>query len=165
MKPLLIIRHAIALERAEAAAQGLPDSQRALTPKGEERMRRIAATLGKWMPEPATLLSSPYLRTRQTAALLSTQWQQPFRECKALAPGGDPAALLRQLDKLPGPIVLVGHEPDLSELIGLLLGGQARSVVRLKKGGAALLHLEEPLQPGNAELQWLINPKQLLGLD
>ncbi len=162
MKQLLIVRHAIALEREEATAQGLPDSHRPLTRKGEGRMQAIAKQLHTLLPEPASLLCSPYLRTRQTAAILATQWPLFPRDCQALAPGGDAGELLQQLASLPGPVVLVGHEPDLSEFIGLLLCGQARSFVRLKKGGAALLHLEEPIHPGKAELQWQLNPKQLL---
>lgn len=163
MKSLLIVRHAIAYDRLDAAAEGMPDHARPLTNKGEAKMRRIAQRLAELLPKPASLLSSPYLRTRQTASILARQWGVSAEDCADLQPDGNPYLILKSLQNTAGPVVIVGHEPDLSELIGLLLCGQASSLVRLKKGGAALLHLEEPIETGKAQLQWHMNPKQLLG--
>ena len=166
MKQLLLVRHAIALDRDEAMARGISDANRPLTDKGEARMQRIAQVLQQQLPRVGQLLCSPYLRTRQTAAILAEAWQCTLSSCEALQPGSDPQLLLAQLScNSMDPIVLVGHEPDLSELLGLLLCGQPRSFVRMKKGGAALLRLDDKPSPGSAELQWQMNPKQLLGLD
>jgi phosphohistidine phosphatase len=164
MKTLLLVRHAIAQDRDEAAAQGIADPQRPLTDKGAAKMHRISRALHQLLPAPTRLLCSPTLRTRQTAAILSEQWSCATIASDTLAPGGDAMALLDQLNEDPGPIVLVGHEPDLSELMGLLLCARQIGFIRIKKGGAALLELEEPLAPGKAELQWLLSPKQLLAL-
>ena len=163
MIELLIVRHAIALDRDRAIAEGVSDAERPLTGKGEKRMRRIASALAEQFPAPARLLSSPYWRTRQTTAILADCWpHSPIEICPELAPGGDPLALLQHCESIDGPLVLVGHEPDLSELIGLLLGGQTCSFVQLKKGGAACLSLSRPMRPGEATLHWLMTPKQLL---
>ena len=164
MKELLLVRHAIALDRADAAASGLRDADRPLTNKGRGKMQQIALALQEILPAPALLLSSPYLRTRQTATVLAEHWHRPVQANEHLAPGGNLESLLVQLadHRANGLIVLVGHEPDLSEFIGLLLCGKQHSFVRMKKGGAALLRLDEPLRPGCGELQWLMPPKQLL---
>lgn len=164
MKELLIVRHAIAEDRNLSSASGMRDADRQLTDKGSSKMREIARVLHKILPSPGLLLSSPYLRTRQTAILLAELWQTPVEPCEHLAPGGDLEALLVRLadSHSNGLMVVVGHEPDLSELIGLLLCGKQHSFVRMKKGGAALIRLDEPVRPGCGELQWLMNPKQLL---
>lgn len=164
MKTLLLVRHAIAQDRDEAAAQGIADPQRPLTDKGAAKIRSISRALQRLLPSPGVLLYSPYLRTRQTAAILNEQWPCATIQSDTLAPGGDAEALLDLLNKHPGPIVLVGHEPDLSELMGLLLCARQLGFIRIKKGGAALLELDQPVAPGKAELQWLLSPKQLLAL-
>jgi phosphohistidine phosphatase len=170
MIPLLLVRHAIALDRDEAASRGVQDPDRPLTAKGAKKMQAIAAALHTLVPTPALLLSSPFLRTRQTATILGERWDCPVRLEDTLAPGGDILHHLQQLvctqtaTNETRPIVLIGHEPDLSELAGLLLFGEARSAMQLKKGGAALLGIHVPLTPGSAILQWLMTPKSLLAL-
>ncbi len=60
-------------------------------------------------------------------------------------------------------VLLVGHEPTLSDLIGLLMGGREASI-RLRPGSIARLSAPE-LRPGPcAELEWLLTPKQLAAI-
>ena len=57
---------------------------------------------------------------------------------------------------------MVGHEPDLSELVSLLLTARAdAAAIHMKKGGVACLLLEGGVRPGSAQLRWLVTPKIL----
>lgn len=164
MPALLLLRHAIALERSEAAAQGMDDADRPLTQKGQRRMEKAASGIRRMIDRPARVFSSPLLRARQTAQILAAQYSSlPVEIHEALAPGGAHQDLLRLLGQqtADGPLVLVGHEPDLGMLIGLLLCGKPRSLVQLKKGGAALMGFERRIDAASGTLLWLMPPRQL----
>ena len=66
---LYIIRHAIAVD---AGTADFEDSQRPLTDKGRKKMRQIAKGLRSLGVEFDLILSSPYLRTQETAEILET---------------------------------------------------------------------------------------------
>ena len=82
----------------------------------------------------------------------------------ALAPGGQAAILLRQLARekpVPGTILLVGHEPDLSRLISLLVTGGMQLQLDFKKGGLCKLEVEKLRAGKCATLAWLLTPRQM----
>ena len=161
---LLIIRHAIAEDRVVHAQLGRNDDERPLTAKGVERMRQGAAGLRRLVPRVDVLASSPLARAQQTAAIVQDALDAPKPMLRdELAPGAKPAALAEWLAFLPsdGIVAVVGHEPHLSELIGWLTTGEARSTVELKKGAACLLEVGSRPQAGSAVLRWLLTPKQL----
>lgn len=161
---LLVLRHAIALEREQAAAQGLSDGERPLTNKGRRRMEQAAAALGSLYHRPALLLSSPLLRARQSAEILAAHYRNPtLIVSNELAPGQPVQRLLKALQKQQpaGQLVVVGHEPQLSTLIALLLCGETPPFVTLKKSGAALLEFARGIDSGSATLSWLLQPRQL----
>ena len=161
---LLIVRHAIAEEREEFAARCDDDRRRPLTDKGRRRMGLGAAGLHRLLPNLDYLISSPLVRARQTAEILASRYPDAQRlEWPELSPAGEAPQIAERLTKLPADatVALVGHEPDLSELIAWLTAGTTFSSLRLKKGGACLL--VSPNQPaaGTAELLWALDPKQL----
>lgn len=164
MPELLILRHAIAIDRDEAAALGLSDAERPLTDKGQRRMGQIAAGIHRLSERPALILSSPLLRARQTAEILATRYNSCTLDIiEELVPGASLQQLIKVLQKqqLTGPLVVVGHEPDLSSLAGLLLCNSETGFIQLKKGGAALLHFEHRIDSGAGVLQWLLPPRML----
>ena len=59
---------------------------------------------------------------------------------------------------MPDRPILVGHDPDFSDLLGSLTASPG---LRLRKGAFALLDVERPLTPGSAELRWLVPPDLL----
>jgi phosphohistidine phosphatase len=105
------------------------------------------------------VLFSPKVRARQTAEMAAEQWEEPERAVLAvhppLAEGFDAAQALDALAGVgpEGRLLLVGHEPDLSMLIGALTGARAD----LKKGGLAVLRL----QGASGELIALMRPRDL----
>jgi phosphohistidine phosphatase len=156
---LLIIRHAIAVDRA---TPGLPDDQRPLTPDGRRKFREAARGLVQIVRRPDLLLTSPLLRARQTAEIAAAAWGRlKPRDLQALA-DGDFDGLAAALAELPADAlaVVVGHEPHVSDLLGRLLGGAAPERLTFRKGGAALVELPSALNDGG-RLVWYLRPRVL----
>ena len=65
------------------------------------------------------------------------------------------------LKPLPDRVLLVGHEPNLSELISLLVSGDASLNLAMKKGGLCKLSAEALSPRRCATLEWLLTPKQM----
>lgn len=156
---VLLVRHAIAVERGSAGYQD--DRARPLTAAGRERMKEAAKGI-KQLFAPQEILTSPLLRARQTAEILQDAFGVPVIQLDALA-RGDHQATLRQLS---GPdsarSALVGHEPWMSELLSLLLTGAATSVVStFKKGACALVTSAGRPEPGHCTLEWFMQPSAL----
>ena len=156
---LLIIRHAIAVPRG---TPGIPDEDRPLTPEGEEKFREAAKGLAKLVGRPDALLTSPWLRAKQTAAIAAAAWGRlEPEETAALASGSfeDQAAVL---DEYPddATVAVVGHEPWVSELLARLLGTRHDARLEFKKGGAALVDLPGRLA-GGGSLVFYLPPRVL----
>jgi len=120
---LILWRHAEAVDHphGEEGVGGDPlDLERRLTSRGEKQAARMAAWLDRQLPDGARVFASPAQRTVQTAQALGRK----FKPRDELLPGADPAAVLT-LAGWPdgrGPVVIVGHQPTLGQVIGALLG-------------------------------------------
>jgi phosphohistidine phosphatase len=160
---LLIVRHAIAQNRLLHAATNTSDDLRPLTPKGRRRMNEVARGLRRLVPEVEMLATSPLVRAVQTAEILAEEFGGPAPvQMPILAAGSRPTDIVRWLTSCDvALLMLVGHEPDLSQLIGWLTNGTADSFVNLKKGAACLLECSSPPKAGACRLQWLLTPRQL----
>jgi len=111
--------------------------------------------------------TSPLLRARQTSELLagSSHFHGTVRTVASLSPGGDPVQVLRELQQADKEsVALVGHEPDMSELAGMLLTGRSASFAVFKKGGVACIEVDKPGQPLRGVLRWHATPKILRAL-
>jgi phosphohistidine phosphatase len=161
---LYLLRHAIASE--QSARSGFADSKRQLTAEGRQKLRRAAKGMKAFGLDFDVILSSPYLRARQTAEIVAEMFEMPARLqfSEHLKPNGRPAALIQQILKLSGPpdeVLLVGHEPWLSGFLSLLASGGPNCAVAMKKAGLCKL-AADALQPGRcATLEWLLTPRQL----
>ena len=161
---LFLLRHGLAVERGTPGFKD--DSARPLTPKGRRQFRKIAAAMQKMGLRFDLILSSPLLRAKQTAEIVVAELKlkKRLKFSNALAPGGDLTILLRQLDRLkpsPEKVLLVGHEPDLSRLISLLVTGDWQLQLDFKKGGLCNLETENLRAGKCATLAWLLTPKQM----
>lgn len=164
MPQLLIVRHAIAMDRDEAHARLWRDADRPLTDRGRRRMQQAAAGIRMETGPLYRILSSPLRRAQQTAEILAREYPDSHLTLTdGLSPGQSLTALIGELADIPQEctLALVGHEPDLSQLIALLLCSDVRSAVRLKKGGAALIDFPLTIEAGHGELLWLLTPGQL----
>lgn len=164
MMKLYLLRHGIATERGKETRGG--DAQRPLTPKGRRKMRLIAEAMRGLELSFDLILSSPLLRARQTADIVAREFKlaEQRKLSSHLAPEGDPRDLIRELKQTyrgSRKVLLVGHEPYLSNLTATLLAGQSVIDIHLKKGGLCLLSIDS-LQHGRcATLEWLLAPRQL----
>ena len=153
---LYFLRHGIA---ADAGPEGSGDAGRPLTTEGIEKMKEEARGLRRLGVRPDIVLSSPLVRARQTAEIVRHALGLESRLVDALAPGCDVARLRDVLGEYRSAerVMVVGHEPDFSSLIGALTGGGR---VQLKKGGLARVDLET-VDEGTGALIWLLPPMAL----
>jgi phosphohistidine phosphatase len=114
---LLLWRHA----EAEVAREGQDDLQRQLTGKGELQAQRMARWLDKHLPASTRILASPALRTQQTAQAIGRR----FKTVEAIAPGASVDAVLDAANwpQSKAPVLIVGHQPTLGQVVAQLLGG------------------------------------------
>lgn len=161
---LLIVRHAIAVDRDVAEREGIDDAERALTEKGAARMRQAAGGLANLLPALDIILTSPYRRAVETADILAEGFPDAQRETlQTLAPGGDPEAVLADRRTLPRSawVAVVGHEPDLGLLASVAVSGGNRPFVSLKKGGCCLIAFAGQVRSGKGQLVWSLPPRVL----
>ena len=106
------------------------------------------------------------MRARQTAELVakSLRLKKRLAFSDELVPDGDPKALVRQLNELrpaSEDVLLVGHEPYLSQFITQLISGGENMEIDLKKGGLCKLEADSLRFGRCARLVWLLTPKQM----
>jgi len=159
---VFLIRHAIAHERNRLRWPN--DGLRPLTTAGIKKFRKAAIGLTRCLPKRIVLLTSPFVRARETASILAEALgsAKPV-ECGELTSGEPPHlcfALLRK--RKEDAVVLIGHEPNLSEFVAVALAGdRAKMKLEFKKGGAACLEFGSRVEPGRARLKWLLTPRVL----
>ena len=161
---LLIIRHAIAFERDRHRWRD--DAARPLSPAGMRRARKAAAGLKEFSKAPDLLLTSPLVRARQTAQILTEVAGWPTAtEASELAPGERVPAVLALLGKARGKLVaIVGHQPELGTLLtACLLGDGEVLPIEMKKNAVACLSFSGTVRAGHAALRWLATPRMLRG--
>jgi phosphohistidine phosphatase len=163
---LYIVRHAIAVERGTPGYED--DSQRPLTDGGLKKMKKITKGLDRLGIELDVILTSPYVRARDTAKILGDRFNMTdkiFFSENLIPPGNFEALVFEIHEKYDlANVALVGHEPMLSSLISWLMTGDINARMTLKKGGVAYLTSDSVFQDGRASLEWLLTPAQMVQL-
>jgi phosphohistidine phosphatase len=153
---LHLLRHAHA---GDASSWAGPDATRPLTDKGRsqsERLGRFLAVLGF---ETEAIVTSPLVRALQTAEIVADLLGTTIAVDDRLGGGttvDDVEAILRDHGSPTRP-VLVGHDPDMTELVSILSGAD----VQMRKGSFARIEIDARLQQGTGTLRWLIPPDAL----
>lgn len=158
-----LLRHA----EAEDASPTGRDGDRRLTDAGRKRMRLIAKAMASLEPAYDAILVSPLVRARQTAEPVAAAcgFGKELLETRALLPGADPDAVLRELARLgAGSVLLVGHQPHLGRLFGRLVTGRKDLEVPMKKAGLAEFEAEGDPSLGRVELKFYLPPRLLEAL-
>ena len=158
---LYLMRHAHALERDE---WGGPDSERPLIDKGRHASEGAASGLARRSPPISRIITSPYARAAETAAIVATRLGVPVTDSDALAPGFDLSALASVLAEAgwASDLLLVGHQPSMGHVLAALLGRE-HETMDMKKASVALVILPDapasgespPSLEGAATLRWL----------
>jgi phosphohistidine phosphatase len=159
---LLIVRHAIAFERNRQ--RWSDDGARPLSPAGIRRAREAAAGLKRLVPAPELVWTSPLLRAKQTAQILTEVAHWPAAvECLELAPAEPPQSLLSLLGGCRrGRVAVVGHQPGLGNLLTACLVGDAGPLaIEMKKHAVAYVRFKGTPRAGRGVLEWLASPRML----
>ncbi len=145
---LYLIQHGEA--KAEAEDPGRP-----LTPKGRsdvEALARKAAAIGI---RAGSILHSPKLRSKQTAAILASSLHARAFEVEGLLPDDGPMTARDLVESEGKDLVLVGHMPHLSRLCSLLLSGaDSADLIAFRTGCAVCLVKEEKWR-----IAWMLVPE------
>src|ERR1044071_8278792 len=155
---LYIVRHAIAVERGTPGYE--EDGQRPLTEAGRRKMKKIVKGLSQLDLDLDLILSSPYVRARDTAKILAGEFKLKGNVALSdnLIPPGNFEKLIEEIHQKynVNNLALVGHEPMLSSLVSWLTTGNTDLRLTLKKGGVAFLSTANLYQDGHATLEWLL---------
>ena len=158
---VILFRHGPAGRRD--AARWPDDSERPLTKRGRERTSRAAEGLRRYLGRASRVFTSPLVRARQTAELVREAVAPDVRveAVEMLAPGAPYREVVRWLRGLESgaSVVLVGHEPHLGKLAGVLLFGSPGSGLAMKKAGAMLIDFVGQVEPGAGQLYAFLPPR------
>ena len=167
MKTLYLLRHA----KSSWDDPSLADHERPLAPRGRKAARRIGAYLTEHGIEPELVLCSTAARTRETLAGLGSAIPDTTQvEAEKAVYGAGAWDLLRRVRRAPAGVVslmVIGHNPGLEDLAGMLAsGGDRLPALRAKfpTGALATLVFEgtwSDLEPGDAELTGFVTPREL----
>lgn len=157
MKRLYLVRHGIALPHGTPE---VADDDRPLTSKGEKRVELISKGLRRLGVKPDRIVTSPLPRARTTAEIVAgvLGLEAELEDSHSLRPEATAGSLRDWLGaREEEQLMLVGHNPNLTELLGLLAGitGDLLPFV-LKKGGVAALRDDGK---GRSTIQWLATPR------
>jgi phosphohistidine phosphatase len=160
---LYLMRHAIAAD----ASPNMSDSQRPLTEKGRKKLAVIARNLEKIGLTFDLILTSPYLRTRQTAEMVAEVFKikpDSIIVNPNITPDGSAENLIEEINagKPVENLLIVSHEPFISELIGILVAGDPNIGIGMKKAGICKLSIQTLHYGRCATLEWLMPPSLML---
>jgi len=157
---LLVLRHGEAGKRSPQPG----DSKRTLTAEGRQEIIDLSNGLKSLEVKLDYILTSPLLRAKNTAEIVakSFKYKGKIEELDSLKPEGSRLEFYSALSKLKqdSVVLVVGHEPYLSEMIGEAISG-SDCRINLKKAGLARIRVLSTLPKLKGDLRWLITPKLL----
>jgi phosphohistidine phosphatase len=159
MASLYLLRHGIAVP---AGTPGFADDERPLTSVGRQKMRQIARGLAQLRPQLDRIITSPLPRARETAEIVASGLglDSELEESDVLRVDRAAEEIAEWLAGRTEPdLMLVGHNPNLSDLIGLLTCGRGSpQFCVLRRGGLAVL---AGASEGGYRIDWVARPRLL----
>jgi phosphohistidine phosphatase len=155
------LRHASAGQHKIDPAR---DEKRPLDREGVEQCGYVGRALALLQAHPDVIISSPLKRATQTASIVANEIA--FENRIVLDPALRPESAFAQFRDLLArhanqeAIMVVGHNPNLSEFVGRLIGGGSRAGIDLKKAGVARVEVSQH----RGVLNWCLTPKLLRAL-
>lgn len=157
---VFLMRHG----EAQPAEEAPRDEDRALTDKGEARLHKACRGLRRLEVFPERIFTSPLARAVQTARIIAEElgFTGDVEAVEELAPTAAPEDMAEVLKSLAHEqVLLIGHQPYLGQLAGLLITAGARGRVGIKKGGLARIDIDDWREAPPGEIRWLFTVKQL----
>lgn len=168
---LYVMRHGTALEREHWSEDD--DSQRPLTEEGRVELEEAARGIQALDLGVERIVTSPFVRAYDTAQIVGAALGLAVEEDDVLAPGATLAGLCGTLTRHAdeAAVLVVGHEPDLSGIIGALIAGKGGATIALKKGAVCCVDVPDrslrraaelgKKLDGKGALVWLVTAPQL----
>ena len=157
MDRLYLLRHGIAVS---PGTEGYEDDERPLTATGERRVRTIPRALARVNVKRDRILTSPLPRAHRTAEIVVEELDQPeiLETAEELRSGKPASSIKTWLESRPERrVMIVGHDPSFSNLVGLLLCDDGKTpLVTLRKGGIAAFNA---MPEGRWLLDWMSRPR------
>ena len=152
-----LLRHA---DAGDPEAWDRPDAERPLSDKGRKQAKRLGDHLAEIGFHAEAIVTSPKVRAAETAELVAERINGDVTEDERLAGSLDLDVIEAILHDAgdPAEAMLVGHDPDFSELMSVLC---AATGVTMRKGALARIEVDRPLHSGGGTLRWLIPPDAL----
>jgi phosphohistidine phosphatase SixA len=152
-----LLRHA---DAGDPEAWDRPDAERPLSDKGRKQAKRLGDHLAAIGFRAEAIITSPKVRAAETAKLVADKIDGTVAEDERLASSLDLDVIEEILHDAgdPDEAMLVGHDPDFSELLSVLCGAAG---VTLRKGALARIEVDRSLRPGGGTLRWLLPPDAL----
>jgi phosphohistidine phosphatase len=148
---LYLLRHGI-------AESGYPDSARALTEEGKEKLRKVLKRCGA---KPTLILSSPYRRALETAQIAAEvlEYSSEIERSESLTPDGAPDAVWDEIRarKDEAAILLASHEPLMSATVAYCLNSPSL-YVDMKKAALVRIDLDHFGTRPAGVLKWMLTP-------
>jgi len=151
------LRHASA---GESLSDAKKDKKRPLDAIGITQSHSVGRALAALDVQPDLIISSPLTRATQTASLVANElgFEGKIQIDQSLTPEAsysDFADLLRRVASAES-LIVVGHNPNLSEFLGKTVGGRSnRADIDLKKAGVARVEMRR----SSGRLTWYLTPK------
>ena len=154
---IYLLRHGI----AEDAGPGRPDSERALTDEGKEKLRQVLKRARAAGANPTMIISSPYRRAIETAGVAADVlgYKEEIVHTRALLPEASPHKTWDEIRayKDEDAILLASHEPLTSSLVSFLLNSPAL-MVDMKKAALVRMDFERVTAQPQGILKWMLVP-------
>jgi phosphohistidine phosphatase len=154
---LYLLRHAHA---GDPDAWDRPDALRPLSERGERQAEALGTFLARIGFQPDAIVTSPKVRAAETAELVAKHLGVTVTVDDRLGGPLDPGVVEGIVADVEASsrVVLVGHDPDFSELVASLSGN---ADVPMKKGALARIDIDRPIEAAGGRLRWLIPPDAL----
>lgn len=151
---LYLVRHA----DAEKVQPGKKDEDRKLSKEGKERIRGVANQWFYFIKNMDLICSSPFIRAVETAEIIAKCFEYKGKVIKdsVLASGShtkDMIAFVNNLDV--NDIMVVGHQPDLSEHVSNLVSSHG-ALIEFKKAAIAKITFNGKVSLSRGYLEYLI---------
>jgi phosphohistidine phosphatase len=155
---IYIVRPAIAEEVSRRGG----DAERELTTEGRQKMKQAAQGFAALERKIDRIFSSPLVRARQTAEILANALKLEVEEMNELSPAHTPKDVCTRLSSVAKgkSVMLVGHEPNCSEVASYLLVGPSELEIVFKKGAICLIEADQPTA-GSGSLTFHLSPQAL----
>jgi len=151
------LRHAA----AENAPPGMKDADRALTPEGREKLKRVLKRAKNAGVEAGVILTSPYRRALETAEMAAEilGYRRKLVETEALIPNASPHEVWQEIRSRrdESSILLASHEPLMSSTLAFFLGNPAM-LVDMKKSALVRVDCDRFGPEPRAILKWMLTP-------